>query len=172
MAKRCEVRFDMPPLYGIEPTSLDPRTAERMGLSDTERDAFNRALRDEHGRYIAEMRTIYTEVTGDTKGAETLSPEAMVREIHDKSPRGAEEDARRRIAQERAGLAPPPADPAKLSAAERALRLTGRLGDTFEQRLAADIGPARAHELRTRRGGWGARMDMTGCPGGGEDDGE
>ena len=108
------------------------------------------------------MRSLYIEVTGDTAGAETLSSEAMRREIEDKSPPGEHNLILQRVAQERAGLATPPADLSKTSALERLMRASFQLGDQSEAALAQRLGAERAHAIRGD--GWGARWELGGCP--------
>jgi predicted flap endonuclease-1-like 5' DNA nuclease len=165
MAKRCEVRFDSPPVFGLDPPRVEDGLAVSLGLTGAERDALVAAMQEMHTRFSAEVRKLYVSVTGDAKGAESLTPAAMGREIEDKSPKGAGDAARRRLAQERAGLASPPTSLDGLSAAERHLRLIAGLGPELEQRLAERIGPARAHDLRAARNGWPHKQAQTGCGG-------
>ena len=81
-----------------------------------------------------------------------------------KSPRGVADQARARLAKERAGLLPPPADLAATPVGERTLRLLFNLGNDFERRLGTRIGGERAHSLRARNDGWGgARSSSSGC---------
>lgn len=48
---------------------------------------------------------------------------------------------------------------------ERMMRLFAGMGDEFEQALAAQLGPARAPELRLKKGGWGSKTGFShGCP--------
>jgi hypothetical protein len=66
----------------------------------------------------------------------------------------------RRMAEERAGLRPPPtADQLpSLPAGERFWRLWAGLGDRFEDFLGTAIGRDRAAALRKQRGGWYAKF--------------
>ena len=73
-------------------------------------------------------------------------------------------DVYRRLSAERAGLAAPPA-PGPTTALERMVRLQTTLGDSYEKQLAAQLGPARAHDLRAKRKGWESRSSSSyGCP--------
>jgi ferric-dicitrate binding protein FerR (iron transport regulator) len=165
MAKRCEVRFDSPPVFGLDPPRVEDGLAVSLGLTGEERGALASAMQEMHSRFTGDVRKIYVGVTGDAKGAESLTPAAMGREIEDKSPRGAGDESRRRLALERAGLVAPPTSLDGLSPAERYLRLIAGLGPELEQRLGERIGPARAHELRAARNGWPHKQAQTGCGG-------
>jgi hypothetical protein len=170
-AAECRVGYDLPPVMGTEPMTIGPRAAEKMGLSGEETAAFNRVMASIHAYYVAELRKLYVEVVGDASRADDLSPDAMWSELRDKSAPGDEERANQRIAQERAGLAAPPADLSQLSAVERGLRLQASLGERTERDLSAAIGPERARALREKNDGWGMHREMAGCPGkGGEDE--
>jgi hypothetical protein len=165
MARRCEVRFDSPPIFGVDPPRIDDALAVALGLTAEERDALATAMQQMHTRFAADVRTLYVSVTGDAKGAESLAPDAMGREIEDKSPKGSGDAARRRLAQERAGLATPPTSLDGLSPAERYLRLIAALGPELEQRLARSMGPERAHQLRAAKNGWPHKQAQSGCGG-------
>lgn len=167
-AKECRVRFDLPPVEGTEPAQIGPRQAERFGLTDEELPVVNEVLREIHAFWSATVQALYVEATGDAAGADSLSVEAMAREIQDKALPGEADRVRERIAQERAGLIPPPADWSTASPIERYLRHLAAAGDEVEKMFAARLGPERARELREGNGGWGMRMEMAGCP----DDGE
>jgi hypothetical protein len=113
-------------------------------------------------RWKALVRSLYLEITGDAAGADTLSSEAMTREIEDKSPRGESNVVLQRIARERAGLDPPPPDLTRTSTLERLMRAHAQLGDQSEAALAKRLGPDRARAIRGD--GWGARWESSGCP--------
>jgi hypothetical protein len=144
--------------------------AEEMGLSGEESAAFNRVMASIHAYYVGELRKLYVEVIGDVNRADDLSPDAMWSELRDKSPPGEEERANQKIAQERAGLAPPPADLSQLSALERGMRLQASLGERTERELGAALGPERARALREKNDGWGMHREMAGCPGKGDEE--
>lgn len=165
LAQKCEVRIDLPPVMSLTQQNLaaDDDHVKELGLATTELPAVNDALRRIHDGFIAQLRQLYVEATGDAQNANTLSPGAMLEEIEDKAP----EDSNglsERIARERAGLAQPPSDLSLLSPNERARRLLASLGDDLEHTLAQTLGPERAHELRATQGGWPwGRSTYRGC---------
>jgi len=170
-AKECRVNYDLPPVMGTEPMRMGPEMAEKMGLSGEDSAAYNRVMASVHAYYVGELRKLYMEVVGDSSRADELSPQALWSELRDKSPPGEEERANQKIAQERAGLAQPPASLAGLSAVERGMRLQAGIGERTERELAAALGPERARALREKNDGWGMHMQMAGCPGKETDEG-
>jgi len=162
-AKRCQVRFDVPPVMGPEPFSLPANVAGKYGLSEEERTALNQVMGDLYGRWLADVRKLYIEATGDTQGVESLSVRAMAEEIENKSIPGEATRIRIRIANERAGLVEPPANLAALSPLDRYYRAMGALGDEAERLLADQIGAKRSRDLREVKDGWGTRWSMRGC---------
>jgi hypothetical protein len=108
------------------------------------------------------VRALYIEATGDVQGAETLSLDAMRGEIQEKGGHGEDDLVLQRIAQERAGLAQPPADLSKATPFERLFRAYIKLGDQSEQAIAKRLGPERAKAIRGD--GWGSRSSWAGCP--------
>jgi hypothetical protein len=170
-AAECRVNYDMPPVMGTEPYTMEPRMAEKLGLSSEETAAYNRVMASIHASYVAALRKLYMEVVGDASRADELSPQALWSELRDKSPPGEEERANQKIAQERAGLAQPPADLSTVSPIERGMRLQASLGERTERELSAVLGPERTRALREKNDGWGMHLGMAGCPGkGGEDE--
>lgn len=163
-AKECRVRFDLPPFRGAEPMQISARDADRFGVTAKELPVVNEVLRDVHAYWIAFVRQLYIEATGDASGADTLSIEAMSREIQDKALPGEAERIRQLLAQERAGLIAPPGDWSTASPIERYLRHLAAAGDEVEVMFAARLGRERARQLREDNGGWGMRMEMAGCP--------
>jgi hypothetical protein len=118
------------------------------------------------------VRAWYVEATGDTAGADNLSPHAMGQELQEKAAPGEMGALQKRIAEERAGLIAPPSDLSKASAYERYYRALLALGDETERALAEVIGEEKAHKIRTQNGGWPMRSTVAGCPGPGPEDGE
>ena len=163
MAKGCQVRFDAPELTVPAATMRDGLAAE-AGVSDEERQQYNRVLAEFTQTRLAQLRSIYVEVTGDKSGADTLSPDAMMNEIRLKVPEAAAQEAYWKVSHERAGLLPASTDASSASAFERWLRLQENAGDAFETALGATLGADRAHALRTEEGSWGARMMLGSCP--------
>ena len=163
-ASECRVRSDSPSFLHDEPIEWGPRRAQEAGMSDAELTAVNKVLRDIQGEVLAQLRALYIEVTGDQDRADDLSPQAMTSELQQKSPHGEEGRVNQRIAQERAGLAEPPADLSQASALERYIRRRVGLGDETQRRIGDVIGAARARQLRETEGGWGGQWETVGCP--------
>jgi hypothetical protein len=164
LAKECKLRWDEPKI-GINPTTVGPERATEMGLSDDERQAMNRVTAEFNTRLIAELRGLYVELTGDTAGADGLSPGSLIEEIEEKSPHADVQAAYQRLARERAGLQAAPADARGLSPIERLMRLRTGAGDRYEKDLGGALGPELAHRLREDKGGWGSRHSSSyGCP--------
>lgn len=162
-AKECKVRFDMPPITGTEATELGPERAKAYGLTDDEIGPVNTVFADLHKRWAERIRAIYVDVVGEAGADSTLSAQAMMQEIEDKSPGDERSAIQARIAQERAGLVAPPADWSHASPIERLMRSLATFGDEAEAAMAKAIGPERAHALRLHDGGWPSKMQMSGC---------
>ena len=163
LAKDCQVRFDGPELTVPTPAMRDEFAVE-AGVSDEERQQYNRVLAEFTQNRIAQLRSSYIEITGDRSGADTLTPAAMMNEISLKVPEAAAQEAYWKVSHERAGLVPAPTDTSGESAFERWLRLQQNAGDAFETALATTLGADRAHALRTKEGSWGRRMILGSCP--------
>ena len=161
MAKDCEIRFDVPG-YGIEPHFMNDRTAAAANLSADERAIYDQTVRKENAQYMAALRALYQELVGGD--SENLDASALTAEIRQKSPSSDYEAARKRLAEERAGLAAPPADARNQSVIERMLRLQSAAGNTLEQLLAAELGPDKAHQIRATGWAGGDSMILHGCP--------
>jgi hypothetical protein len=161
MARNCEIRFDLPG-YGIEPRQMTDKLAAATNLSADERAIYDQTVRKESAQYMAALRTLYQELVGGD--SENLDARALTMEIMQKSPSSDVEAARKRLAQERAGLAAPPAGARNQSVIERMLRLQSAAGATLEQLLAAELGPDKAHQIRAA--GWVGGDDsvLYGCP--------
>jgi ferric-dicitrate binding protein FerR (iron transport regulator) len=165
MARDCKLKWDNPTI-GLNPPTLSARRASTLGLSDQERVEIDRVSAEENARVLKELRALYVEVTGDKAGAESLAPQAMENEIMSKSPEAVVQQTFYKLSHERAGLQAAPADLRGAPASERLMRLMTGLGDDYEQRLGAAIGPDRAHQLRAENNGWDSRnRSMVGCPG-------
>jgi hypothetical protein len=149
MAKHCAVHFDLPG-YGIEPRLMTDKLASLGNLSADDRAVYDQIVRQENDRYMTALRELYRELTGEP--GDSLDARAMATEIQQKSPVSDGIAARKRIAEERAGIAAPPANTRTLSVIERLFRLETSAGDTLEQLLAAELGPDKAH--RIRQTGW------------------
>jgi len=155
----CHVRTDEPGFDRFSPLTAPDKT---RGIAAGELAGYNAAMTEMAKQWKDLVRSLYVETTGDTAGADTLSSEAMRREIEDKSPPGEHNVILQRVAQERAGLATSPADLSKTSTLERLMRASFRLGDQAEAALARRLGAERAHAIRGE--GWDARWELGGCP--------
>jgi hypothetical protein len=166
-AKDCTVKIDFPPLMSPRPFALGDDAIKAVGLNDGEVATANAVLARLKTDWAGRVRGWYLEATGDTGGADALSVEAMARELTDKAAPGEPAALQKRLAEERAGLVPPPADLSSASPFERFFRAFADLGNEAERMLAAAIGRQSAHGVRTHDGGWPARMSMSGCDDGG-----
>lgn len=155
----CHVRADRPDLDRFSPLTEPSQT---LGVTADELAGYNAAMTEMAKQWKDLVRGLYVEATGDTAGADTLSSEAMRREIEDKSPPGEHNLVLQRVAQERAGLGASPADLSKTSTLERLMRADFQLGDQAEAALARRLGAERAHAIRGE--GWGSRGELSGCP--------
>lgn len=164
MAKRCELRWDMPSLNAEVPTVPDHHRKE-LGLRQHELDAINRVLSAEHRQLTATLRKLYVEVTGDAKGADALAPESLKREIEEKSNREELKLVYQRLARERAGLQAPPADTSTATPIERMMRLVTSSGDRVERAIGGELGEDLARRYRELKGGFGhSYRSSYGCP--------
>ncbi|MCC6748191.1 MAG: FecR domain-containing protein [Deltaproteobacteria bacterium] len=164
MAKKCELRWDTPPL-GAEPSTASEETVRELGLTDQEKAAVNQVFAGNHRRTLQDLRKLYVEVTGDAKGSDTLSPRALMEEIDDKSTKQELKQVFQKLARERAGLQAPPAELSGTTALERLYRLLTSMGDRVERELGGQIGPDLARRYRELRGGFGSRSrSSNGCP--------
>jgi cell division protein FtsB len=168
LAKRCELRWDMPSLGGKP--GVDSKAVKELGLTSDEQALIKKALVEHRAQMQGALRKLYTEVTGDDKGVEVLSLRALISEIKDKSPRSAIKQVFQRLARERAGLQAPPAGSAlqSASAVDRLYRMLVGSGDRLERAVGGQIGPDLAARYRRLRDGYGSRSRSSyGCPRGG-----
>jgi len=155
-AAECRVRsdepdFDHPPLVG-----------DSRGITADEMPEYRAAVADVQAQFRAVVRTLYIQATGDTAGADTLSLDAMTTEINDKAAPGAAQAVMQRVAQERAGLATPPADTSHASPVEQLIRAQLGLGDATQAAMAKRLGPDRAAAIRGDA--WPRHKELAGCP--------
>jgi hypothetical protein len=164
LAKKCELRWDNP-CHGSEPPEVTPKDQRKAGLTDAEVKIVNAVLAEQFDRTRTEIRRLYIEVTGDTKGVDNLSPSSMSNEIMDKSPREETRIVYQRLASERAGLQPAPADTSTASPLERLMRLLTSIGDRTEKAIGDKIGPDLARRYRALHGGFSSKSrSSSGCP--------
>lgn len=164
MAKRCELRWDIPSL-GPKPPTIATKDLEKLELSEEEREVIDRKLAESHQRLGTAIRRAYGEITGDSNTG-SMALEAMFAEARDKTPREEVQRVFQRLAQERAQLLAPPPEGAVLTPFEQMLRSVTSEGDRLERTLAAELGPGTARRLRDLHGGWNSRSRSShGCPG-------
>lgn len=164
MADQCELRWDLPGIWSPKPPTVGREAFEELALSDADRDGMNEALAEFHTTMQSEIRKIYVELTGDDSTG-SLSLQAMFAEIEDKTPKAVIKATFRRLARERAGLSPPPANEAGMIAYERLYRLLTTAGHRAESLMADRVGPDVARQVRDHRGGFGGKHRSSyGCP--------
>ena len=146
MATRCELRVISPTIMEEQPPTVDDEHAKALSLSTHERTELDQTLRQMHHSLASSVRQIYADGSTDPSKGSSLSVEAMIDEIRERPDSGFDQ-ARRKLAMERAELATPPVAGANLPPGERVLRLSAGLGDDFERRLADRLGADRAHQL-------------------------
>jgi hypothetical protein len=164
MAKRCEVRIEMPAIAEDRPPVVSDEQVVGMALSGSERAVLQRTLDEMHAGLRQFAEAARRELPG-TQGSEAPSSLEQILSDLQTRPEHGFDAARAQLAREKAGLTPRlPAD-APQPPGERLLRLWAGMGDTFEQRLAAGLGKERARELRlASQAGWMNRFSLAGCP--------
>jgi hypothetical protein len=162
LARRCELRLVTPAVLESQPPSVDGEQAAALGLTGRERAELDRLLRSMHDEVTHVVRPLFASGAGSNTPS-TL--DEMVSELQERPGSGFAE-ARAKLAQERAQVAPPPPSGATMPPGERFLRLWANLGDTFEQRLGQVLGAERARQLRfsPHAAGWTSRHVYAGCP--------
>jgi hypothetical protein len=160
MADHCEVRIDMPPLEG-DRFRLTPGDGAQLHLAEDQQPRVADAINKVRDDAIAHLRALYLEATGDAGGAQVLAPGSLAQELLQKSRAGEVEAARTRVARERAGLDPPPSDPAAGTVPERYFRYMTTVGDSVQRELEPIVGVNQAGIVRDRVDGW--RQTMNGC---------
>ena len=159
-AAKCRVRSDSPGLDEAKP--LDAKTASHYGIEPGEIKMVDQVVTDLANDWRKLVRALYVEATGDLNGTDVLSVDAMLGEIREKGGGLDHNLILQKISAERAGLAKPPIDLAKLTPYERLMRVQIEQGNATEAALARKLGPERAKAIRGD--GWGHRSDWSGCP--------
>ncbi len=146
MARRCEVRDDDPFV------ALDDAIAAALGLSASERDAWELARARLTGAEAATEYILLHEIDPDGASDTTLTELLDNREGRAESDRAIHEQ----LAYERAGLrATMTREQLEQSDVwTRALRFRLTTGDQFAAELATELGRVRVEELRRKFGGW------------------
>ncbi len=161
MARNCELRIDMPSLDRGDKWKLTPDEGARMHLSEEQQPRVAAAVNKVRDDAIAHLRALYLEATGDTGGAQVLSPASLGQELLHKSRPAEVQAARVRIARERAGIEAPPADPSAGTVPERYYRCSAAVGDSVQHEVETVVGATQAGIIRDRVDGW--TQQMNGC---------
>jgi hypothetical protein len=156
---RCgTLLFDAPGFLGNEDDTERP-------TSNPDEAAGVKLARDFKAEVFQELDGIYRELSGAA-----YRPPSTIAQLRPKVEALTEAvaaDVRRLLAEELAGLRPPPT-PAQLRSrppAERYWRLWAGLGDRYEKRAAEVFGSQAARDARVNAGGWKNRnMYMGQCP--------
>lgn len=163
MAKRCEVRFEMPAITENQAPHVTDEASAALSLSSGERGLLEQTLSDMHARLRGFAEQAFLEAGGPTTKPSELSLEEILIDLQTRPENGFEQ-AREKLARERAGLMPPPQSGLPQPPGERLLRLWATVGDQFEQRLAGELGSDRAHQLRSSpQAVWMNRFSHSGC---------
>jgi hypothetical protein len=161
MANNCDVRTDYP-------VRLAPEDLEDLDLAPDEQVAYERALvrfaEEENTLY----RDLYSEVASPDVDVDALSNTELRTKLVQSLGRGkqaGDQNIRKTIAEERAGMKAAPDDPDEGSVYARYTRARFAAGDRFAALLEEELGEARTQELRTAFDGWkGVRMREFECP--------
>jgi hypothetical protein len=163
LARRCEIRFDVPKFLSNSLIELRGFGEAANGISEAEAAQLNRHLREIAPAHRDRLRALYREGTGDHAGAATLAPKQMMKALFERYPQELGR-ARQRLSLERAGQPAPGPDPGAPSVAERLLRLLFAAGDDWERRAAQVLGAERTHDLRRKGAGYEPGRIQSGCP--------
>ena len=128
------------PLLADHAWDLGPEGKKESGLTPDELAKVTDIYRESQKRTESRVRKIYIEMGGDVSTANTLAPNALLNEISNKCPKGADDDAVRLLAKERAALIPRGSSgnlPAILGAFRVMMEEEDLLFDALEQLLGA-----------------------------------
>lgn len=140
------------PAFLREPDWIPESFATRLDRS--EQEDLRGPLSTLGRRALAQVRTLYEEVSGES-GAEEGRPLAeMNGEIASTASQAEIDAVLQRLSAEREGLAAPPIEATDELPAERYVRLLIRLGDEYEAELATVLGAVRAREVGAEKNDW------------------
>lgn len=165
LARKCEVRADSAPMM------ITDELLDALGAKPEEREVIERVAAQFEQQEAERKRALLVEVGADVEAYDALDGIAREVYFHEQLPPvdpDEQGEVQRSIAEERAGLRPPPTDAelAQRSAFERYLRDHLSPGDRFATALARELGDERAEQLRVANGGWtGGGVTYSGCPG-------
>jgi hypothetical protein len=151
---RCGWVLTDAPIFFHDARWLTPHHAmlEATGLGESEIERYEDVAKQFDARAASRLRSLIESEAGGGPLLDNLdTPQlfALARKLVDPA---TEQDLRRRLANERAGLATAPPREAQ-SPQEQIYRFTAELGDDFEAELADNLDPAVARELRRSWGG-------------------
>jgi hypothetical protein len=162
LAKVCHLPLDLPPTAGSSVMdSIVELGFAAAGFTDAEREVVQRIVARQQPAYETALRALHRELVGATESDESMDPMSVIMEIVQKSPPDQIKAAQKLVAEERAGLRPPPADPATGTVLERYFRVALAASDAFEEALAAELSPERAKVFRRT---WGKVNLGPSCP--------
>lgn len=161
MAKCATVKVDAPGFLDDRDPPQVAKLARRLAMKDAaEIEKLQVAADAYYEAYNAQLRAMYVELGGSEEIAADASATTLFSWIVDQLDPESQGVVQRRIAQERAGLAEPPATLEGLSIEERLFRLQSDKGNVFEQHVAQVLGPERARALRAHSNGWPGGTSM------------
>ena len=164
MARCAMVRVDTPSFMldrDREPRLPPP---EVLGLTAEQGQALRDRVMDYRDQYHQTLRDMYVEAGGGSpETAEELPIRALAAVVTELLDNDVMEDERRRVAQERAGLAEAPTNLGELSLPQRWVRHVLEVGNEFEAAMAEVTGPETAHAFRLHGDGWpGGKQSYSG----------
>lgn len=143
LAQRGEMRFRLPASSRRE--GLDEARARALNIPEQDRSEVNEVFRTAQAELQRQLGALYREASGAAPG--TMSIDALMNEIRDKTPDEVVSDTIWRLAQERGGLMPARDPSPEQTPYERAMRaLTGYERD-LERRLVPVVGERIAHDM-------------------------
>ena len=156
MARCRMLRADTPMFLQDErlPARFSSDWEEEAGLTDGETktmEAAGERFRDEYRETLEHIYVAGGGAQAEVEGVGIATLESLLWDLFD---RGETSAAFRLVANERAGLATPPANLQQRPLPEQMVRAITGVGDQFETAVAAALSPERARDLRLLRDGW------------------
>lgn len=164
MARCGMVRVDTPQFMndGDREPRLPPPAV--MGLTPDQGAQLEQALIDYRAQYVQELRDMYVAAGGGTpETAADLPAGALIEVTEGLLDADAMDEERRRVANERAGLAEAPANTHELSLTQRWVRHGLEVGNDLEAVMAEVTGAQTARAFRRHNDGWpGGKQSYSG----------
>lgn len=143
LAQRGETRFRLPASNRRE--GLDESHARALRVPEDVRAEVNEAFRAAQRELQQTLGALYQEASGAAPGS--MSVEALMNELRDKTPDAVVNDTVWRLAQERGGLLAPPGPEVEQAPYARAMRALVGYEQALERRLAPVVGERLAHDM-------------------------